>query len=342
MNKYIVFIVITFFTFSRESLHAYSPLSSINKEYSPIASDATYSLICNSNEETYLPMSRCTIPHGRAIPGPEMGLTDEQKRKKGKNEFRIFAQMVGHFSPERWEISKMPYTDITGIPKEYLMYVDRQDPDKNEKIAGVLKGIEILINRGIAIPYNLKVFITEKKDIYEQPECCVNGIVKSKGGGQLITNPNNNNNPICREALTLAVKRDRYWQPIANVLISTVKKTHCSGTLAHVNESNCALSGMGINGYKKTVITTIHEIGHIIHERHAGEFFWTEELNGRPILRGPQSDPEGNNISYYGARKKREFVAEVFTGLVLGIPNLERFSEEYIRYRGPYYGLFNQ
>ena len=123
--------------------------------------------------------------------------------------------------------------------------------------------------------------------------------------------------------LNQAWKRTINFAPAANITLVTIEAT-VDSLSARAN------SFSGFDGLDKATITMIHEIGHILHERHAGEFFWTRATVGdvkSPTLTRQQ-------ISTYAAKNKKEFVAEMFTGLVLGMKFSPAFIAEYREYRG--------
>ena len=109
-------------------------------------------------------------------------------------------------------------------------------------------------------------------------------------------------------------KRDRAWSPVARIVISSLRPP---------NEKS--ISAMGINGLSKIPVTTIHEVCHLLHERFAGEFFWTI----------PPTPPTNIDVTQYANKAKKEFVAEVCAGLVLGLNFEPRVMTEYQQYRGP-------
>lgn len=73
----------------------------------------------------------------------------------------------------------------------------------------------------------------------------------------------------------------------------------------------------------------VHEIGHILHEFFDPEFFWSAAANA------PTPPALGGKVSMYAASNIKEFVAEVFTGMIYG----QRFDEElmgkYNEFHGP-------
>lgn len=77
----------------------------------------------------------------------------------------------------------------------------------------------------------------------------------------------------------------------------------------------------------------VHEIGHILHEMADPEFFWSDAANAATPPR------LGGQVSTYASSNIREFVAEIFTGMIYG----ERFSVEvinkYAECNGPAWGV---
>jgi len=122
------------------------------------------------------------------------------------------------------------------------------------------------------------------------------------------------------EAQNRAFHRGKDWQKIALVVLgyNALKST---GT---------AVSATGLGGHNTPTISCIHEIGHCLHETSAGDdLFWDgdSELTGQPVNAG--------QVSLYAAGTKKEFVAEVFAGLILGKTFNNAVMEEYRSYRGP-------
>ena len=243
----------------------------------------------------------------------------EYKLKQGNFEMNWFESMTSHI---QFDESVINYNDANGANRTYLLYEDRRDPNLREKRAGVIKGIQILIDRGIEIPADLKVYLSEVTPLESQPECC-----DAEGKLLFIKAANGAMNAKCMTLKTIAFKRDRNFQQLANVIISTVIPTPgaLSGTRPTVGKYGVL---------DKTTITIIHEIGHILHERYAGDLFWTKDFS-KKINKGTT-----NVITEYGSNNKKEFVAEVFAALVLGLPSLNIYSSSYKKFRGPHPELF--
>ena len=90
-----------------------------------------------------------------------------------------------------------------------------------------------------------------------------------------------------------------------------------------------ALSATGLGGCDKPTITCIHEIGHILHERSAGDAYWE---TGSAISGAAINHAE---VSGYAKQNKKEFVAEVFAGLILGKAFSQVCMQEYAGLHGP-------
>lgn len=172
----------------------------------------------------------------------------------------------------------------------YTIFKDASDPDIAVKVAAVHRAVKIITDKGLRIPAGLRVY-------------CIN-----------------KNTP---NVSTQAWKRSINFAPAANIVLVKIEAT-VDSLSAHADYFK------GFDGLDKSTITMIHEIGHILHERHAGEFFWTTATVGdvkNPGLMKQQ-------ISVYATRTKKEFVAEMFTGLVLGMKFFPGYWAEYREYRG--------
>lgn len=243
--------------------------------------------------------------------GPEIGLQDAEKIRLGGIEGELALNLIGQ--AKAWNRENGSY-----LGEAYTIFKDIDDPEAAIKAAGVHRGIRIMRDRGVHLPTNLRFYLIADRDPEQNPGC-----VDRNGTLILENKPNGSVGAKCTRAQTVAYKRSFNFAPAAIIFIRTIKPT-----------APAAISGSGFAGLDKTTITTIHEVGHILHERNAGEFFW--------ILKG-QADSTPNPISPYGAgpgnNGRLEFVAEVFTAAVIGMPNVGRFDQEYRRYRGPYPGL---
>lgn len=122
------------------------------------------------------------------------------------------------------------------------------------------------------------------------------------------------------EAQNRAFQRDANWNPVAYIIL---------GSAALVGGRTDALSATGFDGFDKPTITTIHEIGHILHERSLGDAFWATGS----IIAGKANT--GSKVSGYAGQNKKEFVAEVFAGTMIGKVFPADVLAEYNQFGGP-------
>jgi len=125
------------------------------------------------------------------------------------------------------------------------------------------------------------------------------------------------NNPVAQNR---AFPRDENWNAVAYVVL---------GPAAVKGGRPDALSASGFLGENTPTITTIHEIGHILHERSLGDAFWA---TGSIIAGAPTT---GASVTGYANSSRKEFVAEVFAGMILGKRWPTDVLNEYRRYSGP-------
>jgi len=118
-----------------------------------------------------------------------------------------------------------------------------------------------------------------------------------------------------------AFHRDAAWNAVAYVIL---------GPKAVVGGRADAMSATGLAGCNPPTITCIHEIGHILHEHHAGDIFWEKQS---PITGvAPTTSAQ---VSGYAGQNSKEFVAEVFAGKVLGSVFAAAVDVEYNAFSGP-------
>lgn len=115
-----------------------------------------------------------------------------------------------------------------------------------------------------------------------------------------------------------AFERDEGWNEIAIITL---------GSHAIKGGREDALSATGNFFMPKASITSIHEIGHILHERNAGELFWDKAFRA--------STPLSAQVSGYATMNIKEFVAEVFAGTIIGRRFPPAVYTEYERLQGP-------
>jgi hypothetical protein len=118
-----------------------------------------------------------------------------------------------------------------------------------------------------------------------------------------------------------AFHRDGSWNAIANVIL---------GPKAVTGGRADAMSGTGLGGCNPPTITTIHEIGHILHEHGAGDTFWE---TGSPLA--STKPASASEVSGYAGQNAKEFVAEVFAGKILGKNFSGAVNTDYANLSGP-------
>ena len=120
-----------------------------------------------------------------------------------------------------------------------------------------------------------------------------------------------------------AFSRDSGWNSVANVIL---------GPAALTGGRPDALSATGLGGCNKPTITCIHEIGHILHENGLGDTFWE---TGSIVAGSAGKAATAGEVSGYAGQNKKEFVAEVFAGLILGKNFSANCKNEYTNLGGP-------
>jgi hypothetical protein len=125
------------------------------------------------------------------------------------------------------------------------------------------------------------------------------------------------------EAQNRAFPRDENWRPVANVTLRWGTDTPRIGD---------SLSAKGFRGFERSTISMVHEIGHILHERNTGDVFFHGKGS---IIQGKPDSRTAAKVSGYAMGNKKEFVAEVFTGLIFGMKFDSDVMAEYEKYKGP-------
>jgi hypothetical protein len=82
----------------------------------------------------------------------------------------------------------------------------------------------------------------------------------------------------------------------------------------------------------KMTTVVVHEIGHILHEREQSASFWTHKTTWGDEGRPPST--QASKVSQYATKSKLEYVAEVFTGLVMGIHYPQDVIDVYLQLGG--------
>jgi hypothetical protein len=82
----------------------------------------------------------------------------------------------------------------------------------------------------------------------------------------------------------------------------------------------------------------VHEIGHILHEINAPEFYWSNKNTGSPecTLRTGQWLNAAMEISGYATQSSIEFVAECFAGTICGVRYSKKVKDAYALCEGPF------
>ena len=168
----------------------------------------------------------------------------------------------------------------------YTIFKDSADGDAAAKTAAVHQAVKKIIDKGVALPKNLRVYCTK-----------------------------------AYEAQNRAFSRDGAWNEVSLVIL---------GPAALNGGRADALSASGLGGCNKPAITCIHEIGHILHERNLGDGYWEK---GALVTSGVATNSA--EVSGYAGQNKKEFVAEVFAGLILGKNFTGPCKVEYNSYGGP-------
>ena len=173
--------------------------------------------------------------------------------------------------------------------QSYTIYKTNNSKDSElaVKIAGIHRGIRILVDKGFKLPADLNFYCT-----FSPPKA-------------------------------QAFKRNTNWNPMANIVLGkdiTIKNNRPSISMQKIGEFN----RKGIED--KTTLTVIHEIAHILHERYFGNDFWTL---------GTNTEEMQNYVSYYSEGSQKEFVAEVFTGVVAGKKFCSDVMDRYKKWGGP-------
>lgn len=124
------------------------------------------------------------------------------------------------------------------------------------------------------------------------------------------------------EAQNQAFNKDPGWNHIAKIIL---------GTTALRNGRADAVSGMVNPGFTKGSVTTIHEIGHLLHAHARGDDFHDPAGN----LTGAAPAVSGQ-VSGYAGMNKKEFIAETFAGLMVGRHYSTAVMTEYLALGGPH------
>ncbi len=121
--------------------------------------------------------------------------------------------------------------------------------------------------------------------------------------------------------------RDPGWNAIYYVVLGPTSTIN-SRVMSISNEHQ---EGCGPNS--KGYVTCLHELGHVLHIQKMGEDYYAKNDQG-----GVNGEPTGANarqVSMYAGGTKKEFVAEVFAGMMIGRKYSDSVMDEYRSYKGP-------
>ena len=174
---------------------------------------------------------------------------------------------------------------------QYTVYYATEpvDSQAQAKAAGADKAVKAVMDAGFKLPDDLRFYCTSIGE---------SGIENS--------------------TKTEAFERGPNWTPIAYIMLGPGGSPDALSTTAN-----------GFNGYDTRTIRAIHEIGHIIHERQAGDYFWKS-----PSF-SAKGDPASKVSQYATTGSFKEFVAETFAGLIIGKKWPSDVLAEYHRHLGP-------
>ena len=169
------------------------------------------------------------------------------------------------------------------------IYSGQGDGAAAEKTASVKKAIRTIVDRGIPMPPNLRIYCTDHTKVQNR-----------------------------------AFTRDGGWNAVSYITLGPTALE--PGDLQSISNSEHP-------GFTKGDVTCIHELGHALHAHKMGEAFL--DLNANGGVNGLPSGKNGVQVSGYAGMSKKEYVAEVFTGLILGRTYSESVMAEYRQYNGP-------
>lgn len=239
-----------------------------------------------------------------------------------------------------WHQKELDRTDFIEMSlryrdNNYTIYVSPEDR-KNfwSKFEGVTDGIRILVDRGVKLPPDLKIYlVTDEGKDYQIMTEAIQRSAMYPGGRRIAVifissqlNPQITALSACGWAMRTGQMQKCGTRPpvcpcsnkafggLAEMMALDLEQ----GPEVHLSYHELQ---------SKIAITTIHEIGHLLHEINAEELFWS---NSRPTK--PNS---ASKVSQYAMKSWKEFVAEVFTAQVLGIDLDSDVMEDYRRLQGP-------
>lgn len=280
----------------------------------------------------------------------------KQKYLKYKNKYlqlkkKITIQQSGGGWLMPWHNTQLSRTDLIlkedNKEKGYIIYCAPEDNDCDLKIKGIKNGIDILIKSGIQLPKNLRFYLTPS-----------NPINPPGFSGQIMTEAiqkTEHPNGVQVAIIFIADQRILNNRALSVCGMAIANKDICKSRPklcpCHAIEDIDSISSVlgGISGiytsskkvadtttYKisdhefiaKVASTTIHEIGHILHERNAPKLFWDDSKQGMKV-------ENADKISVYATDNWKEFIAETFTAMVMGYRLDSNVLLEYDNLGGP-------
>lgn len=245
-------------------------------------------------------------------PSPEIKMTNEDKVRIAKScddLFKAFINNAGRPDPQYWgdaplhceELAPQGWTNVLSLdsPKYTQYYKPLKHPKSIERNLPEIQKWYSLFD----CPTRQAIRLLEKKNIripsglivYRMPKPTANGDYQSP----------------------TIIARSGAWQPIAHIIIPEF----------YDREYTQYSTDLGFHG------VILSSIGEIIHERAAGEFYYT--LSARRPVNGAYVSPRARQSAYF-------FVADVFAGWVAGKRYPKAVWDEYFAYRGPrFFGMGN-
>jgi hypothetical protein len=221
------------------------------------------------------------------IPSPEVSLTDNDKIDIGKTENAYFEKVIANrnFS----ETADLIEATNANKKRENLVAVEyfvenKNDSDMEQKFEDtkyvISRGLKILLDQ----PWDINFLDYLKKD--NRGIALLTVYIIKDGGAE----PNLKHIAIKRRTF-----ENRDYDPTSTIIIR------------NLNYENPNSKRFG--KWDNKIANFLHDIGHLLHERNAGEYYWT--INN-------QKAKTGSSVSSLAEVSKREFVAEMFVKQTLG------------------------
>jgi hypothetical protein len=241
------------------------------------------------------------------IPSPEIGMTNADKIRIAKECEELFIKFIdnaGRPDPEHWRDQPRACRELApvgriGMELNTPQYTQYYKPLGHPKSARD----KVAIHRWYTdfdCPTRQAIRLLEQKNIRIPPKLIVYRMAKPTSSGDY-------NSPTI-------ISRTGIWEPIGHIIIPEFDD----------REYTQYSPDLGLPG------VILSSIGEILHERSAGEFYYTLS-NKRPR--------NGNAVSPRASRSAYFFVADVFAGWVRGKSYPREVWDEYKSYRGPIYSF---